>query len=229
VVHGDVTRTPEFVEHRFAIQDEASQLIAVLLGKGRRILDACAAPGGKTWSIADRNPHAAITAVELHPHRAQLLRKRVTSQNVSVITKDIRDLPVAELFDRVLADVPCSGTGTLSRHPEIRWRLRPEDLADLQARQTSILQAALKHVSPQGRLVYSTCSLEREENEFVIEQALAANPDFRLMECRVELQRMQRDGELTAEPAKLVSGPYLRTLPGIQRCDGFFAAILEKH
>lgn len=228
VVHGDVTRTPEFSENRFAIQDEASQLVAALLGKGRRILDACAAPGGKTWSIADRNPQAEITAVELHPHRAELLRKRVPSDNVSVITGDLRDLPVTQLFDRVLVDVPCSGTGTLSRNPEIKWRLQPGGLLDLQARQSSILRSALNHVATQGRLIYSTCSLEREENESIVEQALSANLDFRLIECEVELQRLQQDGELTSDPSKFVSGPYLRTLPGIQHCDGFFAAILEK-
>jgi len=228
VVHGDVTRMPEFAMNRFAIQDEASQLVAALVGNGSRILDACAAPGGKTWSIADRNPQAAVTAVELHPHRAELLRKRVPSANVSVITGDLRDLPVTALFDRVLVDAPCSGTGTLARNPEIKWRLQPEDLADLQARQTSILQAALNHVASHGRLIYSTCSLEHEENEFVIEQALAASPDFQLIECSKDLQRIQHQGELTADPSSLTDGPYLRTVPGIHHCDGFFAAILEK-
>lgn len=228
VIHGDVTHAAEFAANRFAIQDEASQLVAALVGNGARILDACAAPGGKTWSIADRNPNASITAVELHPHRAELLRKRVPSANVSVITGDLRTVPVAELFERVLVDAPCSGTGTLARNPEIKWRLRPEDLADLQARQVSILQAALKHVAPRGRLIYATCSLEPEENELVVQQALAANPEFQLIECSAELQKMQAADEFISDSSTLVSGPYLRTIPGVQRCDGFFAAILEK-
>ena len=228
VIRGDVTRTPEFSQNRIAIQDEASQLVAALVGKGSRILDACAAPGGKTWSMADRNPQAAITAVELHPHRADLLRKRVPSRNVTVITSDLRTLPLTEPFDRVLVDAPCSGTGTLARNPEIKWRLRPEDLADLQSRQLAILQAAMKHVAPGGRLIYSTCSLEQEENEVVIEQALAGNQALHLFDCAIELERLQREGELPGPIDSLRSGPYLRTIPGIHRSDGFFAAILEK-
>lgn len=228
VIRGDITHTPEFTQNRIAIQDEASQLVAALLGKGSRILDACAAPGGKTWSMADRNPQAAITAVELHRHRADLLRKRLPSANVTVINRDLRTLPRSEPFDRVLVDAPCSGTGTLARNPEIKWRLRPEDLADLQSRQLAILQAAMQHVAPGGRLIYSTCSLEREENEVVIEQALAGNPAFHLFDCAIELERLQREGELTGPIDSLRSGPYLRTVPGIHRSDGFFAAILEK-
>lgn len=228
VIRGDITRTPELNQNRIAIQDEASQLVAALVGKGSRILDACAAPGGKTWSMADRNPPAAITAVELHPHRADLLRKRVPSPNVTVINSDLRTLPLTEPFDRVLVDAPCSGTGTLARNPEIKWRLRNEDLADLQSRQFAILHAAMKHVAPGGRLIYSTCSLERDENELVIEQALADNHTFHQLECSVELERLQREGELTASIDSLRSGPYLRTVPGIHRSDGFFAAILEK-
>ena len=125
VVSGDVTKTKAFVEGRVAIQDEASQLVAGLVGKGSRILDCCAAPGGKTWAIADRNPEAAIVAVELHSHRAELLRKRILATNVQVIRTDVRELPIGEPFDRVLVDVPCSGTGTIARNPEIKWRLRP--------------------------------------------------------------------------------------------------------
>ena len=111
--------------------------------------------------LAERNPNASIIAMDLHPHRAQLLRKLVTAANVEVIAGDARKLPVDRLFDRALADVPCSGTGTLARNPEIKWRLKPEDLLDLQARQLAILQSAMERVSPGGRLVYSTCSLEK--------------------------------------------------------------------
>src|SRR5262249_33205569 len=156
---GNVTATRAFRQGRVAIQDEASQLVALLVGKGKNILDCCAAPGGKTRVIAERNPAASIVAVELHPHRARLLRELVRAKNVEVITGDIRELPLASQFDRVLADVPCSGTGTLARNPEIKWRLKAEDLADLQARQLAILQTAMQKVAPGGRVVYSTCSL----------------------------------------------------------------------
>ncbi|MGC2194207.1 MAG: 16S rRNA (cytosine(967)-C(5))-methyltransferase RsmB [Terriglobales bacterium] len=229
VLSGDVTKTKAFVEGRVAIQDEASQLVAALVGTGSRILDCCAAPGGKTWAIADRNPEATIVAVELHSHRAELLRKRVLASNVQVISTDVRLLPVADPFDRVLLDAPCSGTGTVARNPEIKWRLTPDDLVDLHARQLAILQAAMKHVAPAGRLIYSTCSLEQDENERVIEVALRANPPFRLMDIQSLLEALRAEGKvLIEELGALVHGSYLRTIPGSLACDGFFVAVLEQ-
>lgn len=229
VASGDVTKTKAYFEGRIAIQDEASQLVAALVGRGSRILDCCAAPGGKTGAIADRNPDAAIVAVELHPHRAELLSKRVRAPNVRVITSDVRELPIGELFDHVLVDAPCSGTGTIARNPEIKWRLMPADLADLQSRQLAILASAMQHVAPGGKLIYSTCSLEREENESVIEEALRTNASFRTLDIRFELESLREQGELIAtEFDPLVRGSYLRTIPGIQPCDGFFAAVSER-
>ncbi len=232
---GTSRRTQAFRTGQIVIQDEASQLIAALVGTGSRILDCCAAPGGKTFAIADRNPTSSITAVELHPHRARLLQKMLPEQSpnsaarIQVITADAQHLPLTLPFDRVLADVPCSGTGTLARNPEIKWRLNPTDLADLNQRQSAILRSALTQVSPGGRLIYSTCSLEKEENENVVEQALAENKSFRLLDCRTELDRLKSAGELVwPDPATLTSGPYLRTIPGVHPCDGFFAAILER-
>ena len=171
-----------------------------------RILDCCAAPGGKTLAIADHNPEATITAVELHPHRARLLQKLLHAtfasesrapNRIQIITADAQHLPLTQQFDRVLADVPCSGTGTLARNPEIKWRLTPNDLAELPHRQLAILRSALAQVAPGGRLIYSTCSLEKEENENVVEQALSENNSFRLLDCRTELDRLKESGELT--------------------------------
>jgi 16S rRNA (cytosine967-C5)-methyltransferase len=236
VVAGDVTRTTAFREGRVAIQDEASQLVALLVGTGARLLDCCAAPGGKTAVLASRNPTAEIVAAELHAHRVELLRRRVNAANVKVIQADALNLPVEGQFDCVLADVPCSGTGTLARNPEIKWRLQPEDLADLHAKQVGILQAALQHLAPGGRCVYSTCSLEREEDEAVAEEVLGrerltGHPgDFRLLDVRDELQLRRDTGELSCEHlGSLVSGKYLRTLPGVHPCDGFFAAVIERN
>src|SRR5271166_1285476 len=121
---GDVTQTRAYREGRVFVQDEGSQLVAMLVGEGSRVLDCCAAPGGKTAALAARNPTADIIAAELHPHRAELLRQRVRATNVRVITVDALHLPMLDGFDRVLADVPCSGTGTLARNPEIKWRLK---------------------------------------------------------------------------------------------------------
>ena len=235
VESGDVAKTQAFRNGHIAIQDEGSQLVAALAaqdaGAHANILDCCAAPGGKTLALADRNPQAAIMAAELHPHRARLLKKLLgsSSSSISIVAADARSLPTAVRFDRVLADVPCSGTGTLARNPEIKWRLRREDLIDLQARQCAILEAALAQVAPGGRVIYSTCSLEREENEAVIEKVLREHNSFRLIDCRGELDRLQAAGELVWNDLEsLTRGPYLRTIPGIHPCDGFFAAILEK-
>ena len=239
VQHGDVTRTAAFRAGLCVIQDEASQLVAALVGHGTHFLDCCAAPGGKAAAIADRNPNAEIAAVELHPHRARLLRKLLRARDpalkagdshISVVAADARNLPFAAKFDRVLADVPCSGTGTLSRNPEIKWRLKPEDLADLQTRQFAILRSATALVPAGGRLIYSTCSLENEENEDVIERALPQDSSFRVIDCRAVLARLQDESELVwPDLSSLTRGPYLRTLPGIHPCDGFFVAIWEKN
>ncbi len=239
VLSGDITKTHAFRAGHIVIQDEASQLVAALVGstvpgESAHILDCCAAPGGKTLAIADRNPSAAITAVELHPHRARLLQKRLgthqsqSAARIQIVTADALHLPLSRPFDRVLADVPCSGTGTLARNPEIKWRLTVDDLAELPQRQLAILRSALAQVAPKGRLIYSTCSLEKEENENVVEQALSEN-SFRLLDCRTELDRLKAAGELTwPDLASLTRGPYLRTSPGLHPCDGFFAAILER-
>jgi 16S rRNA (cytosine967-C5)-methyltransferase len=238
VLRGDITKSQAFRAGLCVIQDEASQLVAALVGTGMNILDCCAAPGGKTAAIADRNPAAAIAAIELHPHRARLLRKllnarpsatQASSPHIQVIATDARKLPFTQTFDRILADVPCSGTGTLARNPEIKWRLTSEDLGDLQSRQVAILNSALAQLEPGGRLIYSTCSLEKEENEDVVELARAKNQSFRVIDCRAQLEQLQHSGELICRDiSSLTRGPYLRTLPGIQPCDGFFAAIFGK-
>jgi 16S rRNA (cytosine967-C5)-methyltransferase len=229
VQSGDPTKTRAFREKRVVIQDEASQLVALLAGQAATILDCCAAPGGKTRVLASRNPDAVILATEIHPHRARLMRQLVPEKNVQVLVADARQLPLAKSFERVLADVPCSGTGTLSRNPEIKRRLKPEDLVDFQRRQGEILQSAMKYVVPGGRLVYSTCSLESEENAAVVEKAVASDCSFRVLDCRPELEQLRREGELVwGNLDSLASGPYLRTIPGVHPCEGFFAAMLQK-
>ena len=229
MVAGDLRKLPAELRGQIAIQDEGSQLVSHLVGKGARILDCCAAPGGKARVVAETNPASLIVATELHPHRARLMRTLVKASNVRVIAADAQKLPFTTSFDRVLVDVPCSGTGTLARNPEIKWRLKPGDLADLQKRQVAILQSAMQHVIPGGTLVYSTCSLEKEENEDVVCKVLAADSSFRLRNCRDRLQQLRSDGEVLCKDVdSLTTGPYLRTIPGVHPCDGFFAAIVEK-
>lgn len=226
---GDLTKTQTFRAARVAVQDEASQLIALLVGAGTRILDCCAAPGGKTRVLAESNPQARILAMELHSHRAKLLKRMVPHNNVEVVTADASKISSSEQFDRILVDAPCSGTGTLARNPEIKWRLQSADLLDLQSRQQAILQSAMQQLSPGGKLIYSTCSLEPEENSQVVEHALSGKTDFHLINCAQELERLIREGELTwPDISSLLVGPYMRTLPGIHPCDGFFAAVLTR-
>jgi 16S rRNA (cytosine967-C5)-methyltransferase len=229
IVSGDVTKTHAFAEDHIVIQDEASQLVAALVGEGSRILDCCAAPGGKTWAVADRNPNATVIAVELHPHRVELLRKRVHARNVQFLHADIRQLPVEQRFDRVLVDAPCSGTGTIGRNPEIKWRLVPRDIADLQARQIAILEAAMRHVAKDGKLIYSTCSLQREEGEEVVARVLEANPQFQLLDMGSELKTLREKHQLSADAGQeLIRASLLRTIPGLQPCDGFFVSALQR-
>ncbi len=229
VVNGDVTQSLAFRDGRVFVQDEASQLVATLVGNGSRILDCCAAPGGKTAVIASQNLAAEIIATELHPHRAELLRRRVRATNVEVIAADVLQLPMHGGFDRVLADVSCSGTGTLARNPEIKWRLTLEDLSELHSRQVAILRAALAQLARGGRAVYSTCSLEREENEAVVHEVLRDLPEFHLRDCREDLESLRASGNLAwSDLDSLLSGKFLRTLPGVHPCDGFFAAMIER-
>ena len=204
-------------------------MIALLVGKGNTVLDCCAAPGGKTRIMAEQNSDSIVVAMELHPPRAALLKKLVPNDNVRVIAADARHLPLNTTFDRVLMDAPCSGTGTLARNPEIKWRFKPEDISRLSVYQAEILSAAMSQVAVHGRVIYSTCSLEPEENEAVVEKVLAANPRFRVVECRDELQRLKENRELSDNFDSLLDGPYLRTIPGVHPTDGFFAAILERN
>jgi 16S rRNA (cytosine967-C5)-methyltransferase len=236
VLSGDVTGTRAYLEGRISIQDEASQLVALLVGRGEKIvdctiLDCCAAPGSKTALLARRNPRAKVFATELHPHRARLLQNLNRLPNVHLVAADARHLPFSPsfTFDRILADVPCSGTGTLARNPEIKWRLKVEDLHDLQSRQVAILKSALAQLAIGGRLVYSTCSLEREENEAVVEAALEGAAEFRVIDLKRELEQLRQSGEMCfTDIASLLAGPYLKTIPGVHPCDGFFAAMIER-
>ena len=233
VAEGDVTRTSAWKYHRISIQDEGSQLVAHLTAASgqvsKRILDCCAAPGGKTMLLAEAHPQAKIVAAELHPHRVETLKKLCNAPNVEIMQADATRLafPDENKFDLVLADVPCSGTATLARNPEIKWRLRQEKLAELHELQFAITENALAQTKSGGILVYSTCSLESEENEAVVERLLQGRgceivPVIEVLD-RVPLQRPLRD-DLTS----ILSGPYLRTIPGRQSCDGFFAAVLRK-
>lgn len=179
----------------YRIQDIGSQSIVPLLRlePGQRLLDLCAAPGNKTAQAMEAGVRAV--ACDVHPRRIAMLQGSAADL---LVLDGSRPLPFGRAFDRVLLDAPCSGTGTLGRNPEIKWRLGPEDIGALHRLQVALLDQARSVLAPGGRMVYSTCSLEREENEDVV----------------------------AAVPSRLV-GEILTRLPGRDPGDGFFAAVIE--
>jgi 16S rRNA (cytosine967-C5)-methyltransferase len=235
-----VNESPEAAAHA-QLQDEGSQLVAELLGRGTRILDACAAPGGKTAILLQNNPDAEMLACDLHPARLETMRKRLgTTMNldhVEFLVADATKLTGVGPFDKILCDVPCTGTGTLARNPEIRHRLQPEEFVRQAERQQEILSACMRLLKPGGRLLYSTCSLEPEENDAVVEACLGSsqNPrgQWRKIDLRGEFNRLEREGIVGGDHVEALrtSGfrdGCLRTLPGVHPCDGFFAALIER-
>lgn len=214
------------------IQDEASQLVPLLLHarRGESVLDLCAAPGGKTMILAKQvGSTGRVVAADLHEARLRSMRSRLeqaAARNVSLVALDgTRPLPFGCQFDRILVDAPCSGTGTLARNPEIRWRLRPEDLADLHQRQVKLLRTVLAHLTPAGTLLYSTCSLEPEENESIIREAL--NSDSQFADGAVEIPREILVAGIKAEKFVNEDGTF-RIFPSWHGTDGFFAALIRR-
>jgi 16S rRNA (cytosine967-C5)-methyltransferase len=240
VTAGDVASTSAFREGRIRMQDEGSQLVAEVAAANLtvasgRILDACAAPGGKTLILAERHPQALIVACDSSPARLEQMRKRLSAQagRIEFRQADASELTDDAAFDLVLTDVPCSGTGTLGRNPEIRHRLRPQDISRQAERQRAILTAALRAVRSGGRVVYSTCSLEPEENEQVIAAVRAANPNVQAIPLHASIELLQSASVLlpaSAEQLKAAITPEgaLRLFPEMFNTDGFFMAILER-
>ena len=225
---GNAVLDPAFLDGRLTIQDEASQLVVALLDPqpGESVLDVCAAPGGKATAIAERVGAAGrVLALDRNPRRLDLVRRhgrRLELPNLSCAERDatrpLRDLPHAP-FDRVLVDAPCSGTGTLRRNPDARWRVGAGDPARLAETQLAILRQAATAVRPGGTLVYSTCTLLREENEEVVASFLKGVADF-------HLAPLAGAGD-EVRPALDDEG-FLRCFPHRHDSDGFFAARLER-
>jgi 16S rRNA (cytosine967-C5)-methyltransferase len=199
-----------------AVQDAGAALVPVYADppRGARAADLCAAPGGKTLALTRTASY--VFAADRSPARLRLLRDnlRRTGRHAGVVAARAEAPPLRSM-EFVLLDGPCTGTGTLRRHPDARWRLRPEDVGKLAAVQAAMLDAAAEIVPPGGLLVYSTCTLEREENQEQITRFLARHPAFRL----------EPGGAL--EPG-LLDGGYLEVLPHRTGFDGAFAARMRR-
>jgi len=216
-------------EGRVAIQDEASQLVGLLVAvsPGNPVLDVCAAPGIKTAQLASALGAGTLVAADASQRRLRvmkgLLRGRIPEGvRLEVVRLDAAQaLPFGITFDRILVDAPCSGTGTLGRNPEIKWRLRADDLPRLAATQAAILARALDALQPGGRLVYATCSLEPEENEQVVEKVLGEERGLRRLTWEELSREFPRYTDLFDEYG------YFRTRPDLHAMDGFFAAVMK--
>lgn len=225
----DVRALPAFVAGRCSVQDAAAQLAAPLLGAqaGMRVLDACAAPGGKTGHLLELVPGIGeLVAVDIDAQRAQRIRDNLSRLG---LTADVRVGDAADprvigdtAYDRILLDAPCSGTGVIRRHPDIKWLRRPRELPGLAARQRDLLQALWRRLKPGGRLLYATCSVLRAENMAVVQAFLRSTGDA------VDVTESASLALPGLPPQPDPRGPGLVLLPGYAGTDGFYYACLEK-
>ena len=223
-----ISGLPGFAEGTVSVQDAGAQLAAPLLGArpGMRVLDACAAPGGKTGHLLELlGDEAQVTAVDVDPARVELIRENLrrlkrTARLIIADAREVQGFSGGGLFDRILLDAPCSATGVIRRHPDIKLLRREEDIQPFAATQLAILRALSGVLAPGGRLVYSTCSVLPEENEQVVAQLLEAEPGIRL-------GPMPEASHLA--PGARERSPGVQLLPGAEAgTDGFYYACLEK-
>jgi 16S rRNA (cytosine967-C5)-methyltransferase len=228
-----LTQWPIYREGRVEVQDEGSQLIARLVQprRGEMVVDFCAGAGGKTLALgALMRSSGRLYAFDIHQRRLEGLGPRLKRSGLSNVhpvairsENDIRVKRLAGKCDRVLVDAPCSGSGTLRRNPDLKWRFDERELARVNEVQHAVLQAAARLPKRGGRLVYATCSLLARENQEVVERFLAAHPDYRIVPAHTVLAAQ---GIEVGHPARFA--PYFVMLPHLHGTDGFFAAVLER-
>jgi 16S rRNA (cytosine967-C5)-methyltransferase len=227
-------RLEPFMRGDVEVQDEGSQLLALLVGarRGEMVVDFCAGAGGKTLALgAEMRNTGRLYAFDTSGHRLAALKPRLARSGLSNVhpvqiahENDERIKRLAGKIDRVLVDAPCSGLGTLRRSPDLQWRQTPETIAELRARQAAILAGAARLVKPGGRLVYATCSLLESEGEHIARDFSAAHArDFEPLPAVAALQPAR-----VADAGSLVEGEHLRLWPHRHRTDGFFAALWER-
>ncbi len=213
-----VDELPSFRDGLFHAQDKASVLCALAVGAkpGETVFDLCAAPGGKTFTLAEEMQNRGVVkAFDLHSHRVALIAEGANRLGLSCVRAAQGDAsafdPALGLAHRVLCDVPCSGLGILRQKPEVKWK-DPDSLGDLPAIQLKILENGARYVRPGGRLVYSTCALSCAENEDVCDAFLRKHPELRPVPALPQLSGQ----------------PFLTLFPHTHDCDGFFIAAFEK-
>jgi len=220
---------PLFKSGAIEVQDEGSQVLSQIVGakRGEMVVDFCAGAGGKTLALGAlmRNT-GRLYAFDVSEKRLAKLKPRLARSGLSNVhpvqiahERDAKIKRLAGKIDRVLVDAPCSGLGTLRRNPDVKWRQKVEAVAEMQEKQASILAGAARLLKGGGRLVYATCSLLNEENDFIVEQFLAAHEDFTLVPMSRVLAEQKIDLEM---------GDYLKLLPHKHHTDGFFAAVMER-
>jgi 16S rRNA (cytosine967-C5)-methyltransferase len=220
---------PLFKSGAIEVQDEGSQVLSQIVGakRGEMVVDFCAGAGGKTLALGAlmRNT-GRLYAFDISEKRLAKLKPRLARSGLSNVhpvqiahERDAKIKRLAGKIDRVLVDAPCSGLGTLRRNPDVKWRQKVEAVAEMQVKQASILDGAARLLKGGGRLVYATCSLLDEENDFIVQQFLAAHPEFDLVPMSQVLAEQKIDLEM---------GDYLKLLPHKHQTDGFFAAVMQR-
>ncbi|MBQ7036448.1 MAG: 16S rRNA (cytosine(967)-C(5))-methyltransferase RsmB [Clostridia bacterium] len=208
----NIAETPMFYDGWISIQDIGAQMASLALHPrpGEAVLDVCAAPGGKTTHMAElMENEGSVTAWDIHPHRVELIRKNAARLGLSNVVPQVHDARILDpdhmwKYDKVMVDVPCSGLGIIRKKPDIKWRRIPEDLESLTVEQASVLETASYYVKRGGELLYCTCTLNKQENEDIVNAFLGLHSEY----------------EKAAE--------FRTLLPHVDKTDGFFIAKLRK-
>ena len=226
-------KLPLFVGGHVEVQDEGSQLLALMTGakRGEMVVDFCAGAGGKTLALgAMMRNTGRLYAFDVSGHRLDKLKPRLARSGLSNVyaaqiahERDERIKRLAGKIDRVLVDAPCSGLGTLRRNPDLKWRQSPQAVAELQVKQQAILHSAARLLKPGGRLVYATCSLLNAENEDIARAFGESHPDFVPLDAAAVLEKAH-----VTQAASLCEQGFIRLWPHRHQVDGFFAAIWER-
>ncbi|GAB3358508.1 MULTISPECIES: RsmB/NOP family class I SAM-dependent RNA methyltransferase [Giesbergeria] len=230
-----LTKLPAFVRGAIEVQDEGSQLLALLLDakRGEMVVDFCAGAGGKTLAIgATMRSTGRLYAFDVSAHRLDALKPRLARSGLSNVhpaaiahERDERVKRLTGKIDRVLVDAPCSGLGTLRRNPDLKWRQTPKAVQELEVKQAAILASAARLVKPGGRLVYATCSVLPEENERIAQAFAAAHPDFVALDAGQVLAQLKVDAAASLCSGGDTGTQYVRLWPHLHQTDGFFAAV----